>query len=405
MTFGFQLFAFCVTSLLLTIVVAKSLRSTFTVNLILSSLAFLGAMKLIPSSKSLFLKANCVGIDVNKLNKPQIPESIGLVVACCYFICMGCFLPFPFKESPAGNKEFFYCEYVEMVCGLLSICYMVLLGFVDDILELRWRDKLVLPAIATLPLLLVYHNNGGSTYVSMPSLLRPWFGGAVDLGYFYYLCVSVMGVFCTNAINILSGVNGLEAGQSENRAHYVSLFFMMPFVFVTLALTYYNWFPAEVFVGDTFCYFAGMTFAVAGILGHFTKTLWLFFIPQLLNFIYSVPQLLRLIPCPRHRMPRLDESTGKLINSFTSFKPLELSPSGRFIFNVLKFLRLAKIIDDGSGHVRMSNLTLINFFIYVFGSKREDKVTASLLLLQVMCSFLAIYIRYGISPPIFVVGD
>jgi UDP-N-acetylglucosamine--dolichyl-phosphate N-acetylglucosaminephosphotransferase len=48
----------------------------------------------------------------------------------------------------------------------------------------------------------------------MPSLLRPWFGGAVDLGYFYYLCVSVMGVFCTNAINILSGVNGLEAGQS-----------------------------------------------------------------------------------------------------------------------------------------------------------------------------------------------
>jgi UDP-N-acetylglucosamine--dolichyl-phosphate N-acetylglucosaminephosphotransferase len=52
-----------------------------------------------------------------------------------------------------------------MVCGLLSICYMVLLGFVDDILELRWRDKLVLPAIATLPLLLVYHNNGGITFI------------------------------------------------------------------------------------------------------------------------------------------------------------------------------------------------------------------------------------------------
>lgn len=39
-------------------------------------------------------------------------------------------------------------------------------------------------------------------------------------------------------------------------------------------------FPSAVFVGDTFCYFAGMTFAVVGILGHFSKTVLLFFIPQ-----------------------------------------------------------------------------------------------------------------------------
>ena len=34
-----------------------------------------------------------------------------------------------------------------------------------------------------------------------------------------------------------------------------------------------NWYPSTVFVGDTFCYFAGMTFAVVGIHGHFSKTL------------------------------------------------------------------------------------------------------------------------------------
>ena len=33
-------------------------------------------------------------------------------------------------------------------------------------------------------------------------------------------------------------------------------------------------------MGDTFTYFAGMTLAVAGILGHFSETLLLFFIPQ-----------------------------------------------------------------------------------------------------------------------------
>ncbi|VDP50681.1 unnamed protein product [Soboliphyme baturini] len=47
-----------------------------------------------------------------------------------------------------------------------------------------------------------------------------------------------------------------------------------------------------------------MTFAVVGILGHFSKTLLLFFIPQILNFLYSLPQLFRIVPCPRHRLPR-----------------------------------------------------------------------------------------------------
>lgn len=47
-----------------------------------------------------------------------------------------------------------------------------------------------------------------------------------------------------------------------------------------------------------------MTLAVVGILGHFSKTLLLFFLPQIVNFIYSIPQLYALVPCPRHRLPR-----------------------------------------------------------------------------------------------------
>jgi UDP-N-acetylglucosamine--dolichyl-phosphate N-acetylglucosaminephosphotransferase len=48
---------------------------------------------------------------------------------------------------------------------------------------------------------------------------------------------------------------------------------------VTLGLIKHNKFPSKVFVGDTFCYFAGMTFAMVGILGHFSKTMLLFFLP------------------------------------------------------------------------------------------------------------------------------
>lgn len=64
---------------------------------------------------------------------------------------------------------------------------------------------------------------------------------------------------------------------------------MIPFLFCTLGLLKHNRFPSKVFVGDTYCYFAGMTFSVVGILGHFSKTMMLFFVPQLINFALSIP--------------------------------------------------------------------------------------------------------------------
>ena len=62
------------------------------------------------------------------------------------------------------------------------------------------------------------------------------------------------------------------------------------------------------FVGDTYCYFAGMTFGTVCVVGHFTKTMVLFLLPQGFNFVYSCPQLFAKqtgIPCPRHRMPQV----------------------------------------------------------------------------------------------------
>jgi UDP-N-acetylglucosamine--dolichyl-phosphate N-acetylglucosaminephosphotransferase len=84
-----------------------------------------------------------------------------------------------------------------------------------------------------------------------------------------------------------------------------SLMLIIPFIFASIGLLKYNKYyqyvkqdsnlsfryPSMVFVGDTYCYFAGMTFAVVGILGHFSKTLLLFFIPQIFNFVISLPQV------------------------------------------------------------------------------------------------------------------
>lgn len=75
-------------------------------------------------------------------------------------------------------------------------------------------------------------------------------------GFFYYIYMGMLAVFCTNAINILAGINGLEVGQSlviamsiiifnlielwkdpaNSSQHEFSLYFMLPFFATSCAL-------------------------------------------------------------------------------------------------------------------------------------------------------------------------
>jgi UDP-N-acetylglucosamine--dolichyl-phosphate N-acetylglucosaminephosphotransferase len=67
------------------------------------------------------------------------------------------------------------------MAALLSICCMVLLGFADDVLNLKWRHKLLLPTVASLPLLMVYYTNFNSTTIIIPKPLRFLLGHDLDL--------------------------------------------------------------------------------------------------------------------------------------------------------------------------------------------------------------------------------
>jgi len=85
----------------------------------------------------------------------------------------------------------------------------ILLGFADDVLDLKWRHKLIVPTIATFPLIVAYN---GVTTVVVPKMLRGLLGGYVELGILYKVYMSMLAVFCTNSINIYAGINGIEVG-------------------------------------------------------------------------------------------------------------------------------------------------------------------------------------------------
>lgn len=274
-------------------------------------------------------------------------------------------------------------------------------------------------------MLIVYFVDFGVTKIVIPTVLRPYLGELFDLGWLYYAYMAAISIFCPNSINILAGVNGIEVGQSvviallimlndcfylfpwaeplhpATDSHLFSIYLLLPFLGVSLALLMHNWFPARVFVGDTYCYFAGMVFAVVGILGHFSKTLLLLFIPQIFNFLYSAPQLFHLVPCPRHRLPRFMARTGCLEPSTAKFiKPLPAPVQA--VMKLLHRLKLLRIWTDENGQVvESTNFTLINLWLVWFGPMREDKLALGLLGFQAICGLLGLFIRHRLALWVF----
>lgn len=424
---------------------------------LLSSLGFAvigGAVTfhMIPALGPSFIRVGLSGRDLNKKEKKVLPETMGAVAALVYLFCLCFFIPFMFYSyivtatSGGGNRDegleitngigrtlakFPHNKLAGYLSGLLCLQSMFILGVADDLFDIRWRNKFFLPAIAAMPLLIVYFVDFGVTHVMVPQFLHGFFGETVNIGPGYYAYMASVAIFCPNSINIYAGINGLEVGQSliiglsilindflyivrphhpAADSHLLSAYLLIPFLGVTLALLYHNWWPASVFVGDTYCYIAGMVFAVTGILGHFSKTILLFFIPQIFNFIYSAPQLFKLVDCPRHRMPKLNEETGLLEPSRVVFK-LPPSPLKAKIFLTLQKLKLLAVytekVKDASSDqevetiVAISNLTVINLVLVNLGPMREDKLTTTLMGMQLLFCLGALGARHSIATLIF----
>ncbi|KAK9450192.1 glycosyl transferase family 4-domain-containing protein [Limtongia smithiae] len=429
----------------------------------ISVLAYVATCALIPRLGPDFVRVGFSGKDMGKKDRPLIPETMGAVCAVVYLAAMFAFIPLLFYKyyvtstSGAGNREqgvdagiemlhtgrqlrlFPHSKLAEYLASLLSLFSMLVLGVADDLFDIRWRNKLLLPGLAVLPLVFTYYVDFGVTQIALPaSIYRLLFPDSppmptiVDIGALYYAYMFALAIFCPNSINILAGINGLEAGQAlviaifllindavyilpgrvlgispihpATEAHLFSTYFVLPLIAVTLALLKYNWYPASVFVGDTFCYFAGMVFAQVSIQGHFAKTLMLFLMPQVFNFIYSAPQLFGLVACPRHRLPKFNPETGLLEVSKVTFEAAK-SPKGlqKLLLSTFSCLRLAKLdADPKTGAIlASSNLTIVNLVLTWTGPLREDTLATVMLGIQAAFCTVGIVVRHTVVPLLF----
>ncbi|KAK2616438.1 tunicamycin resistance protein [Conoideocrella luteorostrata] len=418
-------------------------------SLALSVLAFSLCYAMIRWLGPTFMRAGFRGRDLSKTTHIEIPECMGAVCAAVYLLTVIVFIPFPFYKdivaatSGGGNRDvvveiqhgnaaggrflhkFPHSKLASYLGAIIALQTIALLGIGDDLFDIRWRHKWWIPGLASIPILVVYFVDFGVTSIVIPVQLQPYLGELFDLGPLYYVYMACIAMFCPQSINMLAGINGIEVSQCvvvalliafndclylftpyphpATDSHLFSLYFLLPWIGVSCALLYHNWYPAKVFVGDTYCYFSGMVFAVVGILGHFSKTLGLLLVPQIFNFLYSCPQIFGLVPCPRHRLPKFNARTGLLEPSITPWSPdRQPHPLVGQVLHVLAKLRLLQVTTDEKGSfVETSNFTILNLWLVWRGPLREGRLAWEITSLQLFVGLFGLFVRHKLALLVF----
>ncbi len=264
-----------------------------------SFIALTVTLLITPHIKKKFELIGLVAMDVQKQGSPKmatsggVPVVIGSLLGILMYVAYTTFI----SGAPTNLTLIF--------AGITTTLLMTLLtGLFDDLIiqperktlkgendtriGLRQKDKLLLSIIGIVPLMVV---NAGTSIINIP------FIGELNLGLIYpLLIIPLIIIFCTNAANMLAGMNGLEAGLGiillGSTSVYALLYGNIEGAIIALITTgaligflYHNKHPAKFLPGDSLTYFIGASFAASVIIGNIEKFALIAFIPWFIEFI------------------------------------------------------------------------------------------------------------------------
>jgi UDP-N-acetylglucosamine--dolichyl-phosphate N-acetylglucosaminephosphotransferase len=228
-------------------------------------------------------QAGIVGKDVHKPDKPEVPEMGGLFLVAGFVVGIAMVIAFN-----TFLHRFLSIELPQVLAVLSVVLIVAIVGIIDDLIGIRQSVKALMPLLASLPLIAV---RAGDTVISIP------FAEQVDFGIFYSIFLIPLGVTgAANAVNMLAGFNGGEAGMgivamaSLAAVAYLTgqtaaFLILISAIGALLAVLYFNWYPARVFVGDVGTLSIGAVIASTVIIGNFELAGVIVIIPYLLDFL------------------------------------------------------------------------------------------------------------------------
>ncbi len=247
--------------------------------------SFAAALFITPKFIRFLEAAGISGKDIQKRKKPTIAEMGGPAVLTGFLAGIFFFI---------WAKVFLYGEVqnlVELFAGITTILIITIIGMFDDLSSLTRKGKtdnfgnlkriglkqwqkplLTLPA--AIPLMAIM---AGDTSLTAPLL------GTINIGNFYpLLIVPIAIVGASNAVNMLAGMNGLEAGLGAVLLGTLGLYgylhgstaaAMIAFTFAAalIGFFWFNKYPAKIMPGDSMTYAIGAAVAVVAIVGRMEK--------------------------------------------------------------------------------------------------------------------------------------
>jgi len=231
-------------------------------------LSFLAVFLLAPPFIRRMHDQGLVGKDMNKFTKPPVAELGGVVVFLGF--SAGVFISILFGTY----LHWIDIELTLLLGGFCTIAMITFIGVIDDIIGwkkgIRQWQHFIIPIIAAIPLVAVYF---GHTTMFIPII------GEINFCIFYPLIIIPLAVTgASNAVNMLAGFNGLEAGQGiilTAALTFIAIISGSPtagilgiaMIAALLAFLKFNWFPAKIFGGDSLTLMIGANLAVMSIIG------------------------------------------------------------------------------------------------------------------------------------------
>jgi len=184
-------------------------------------------------------------------------------------------------------------EAVPLLAALNTVLIISFIGLMDDLFRVREIWRVLLPAVAALPLMVIT--------AGVSDLHLIFFH--IDFGIYYSLILVPIGVVaCSNLMNLLAGFNGLEAGTGVVACLSIFsasmiLFYLAPTEFsiaaplimlamagACIAFLFFNWYPAKVFPENVGTYAIAAAIASAAIIGNIERIAVIALTPQIIEF-------------------------------------------------------------------------------------------------------------------------
>ncbi|MFX0014285.1 MAG: hypothetical protein ACFFB2_07325 [Promethearchaeota archaeon] len=242
---------------------------------------------LIPWVITSSLKQGITTVDAHKPNSPTIAEPGGMA-PLLGFIFTILIIVFIWENITLDSQIEIFDP---LLAGLLSVVIAGLIGFLDDVFKIRWRDKILLGFLPAIPLMAL---KVGTSRINLGFGIIDFDIGYINL--YSLIIIPLVVNFAFNSFNMLAGFNGLEAGNGTISLViilFIALVVGDPIVtlFVTallggfLILLMYNWYPAKVLIGDSGTLTLGTGIIVALIIGNMDRLAVGLFGLHFVNFV------------------------------------------------------------------------------------------------------------------------